>query len=90
MTTYTNLAIGCRLLNINTTHGSEDCHPIASCLGSRKILKLTVTIITMEEISSDNSELVTQFCNVTGVDAGRAKFFLESSAWKINVICLFY
>ncbi|KAG1660615.1 NSFL1 cofactor p47 [Nymphon striatum] len=36
-------------------------------------------------MSSDHSELVTQFCGVTGVDADRAKFHLESAAWKISV-----
>lgn len=34
---------------------------------------------------SDNEELVSQFTAITGVDDERAKFFLESSAWKLDV-----
>jgi UBX domain-containing protein 1 len=34
---------------------------------------------------SDNPELISQFTAITGVDEERAKFYLESSAWKLDV-----
>ncbi|EFA05869.1 NSFL1 cofactor p47 [Tribolium castaneum] len=34
---------------------------------------------------SDNPELISQFTAITGVDEDRAKFYLESSAWKLDV-----
>lgn len=40
-------------------------------------------------IMADNSqrEKIEQFTNLTGVEADRAKFYLESSGWNIEV-CL--
>lgn len=35
---------------------------------------------------SENPELISQFTAITGVDEDRAKFYLESSAWKLDVI----
>lgn len=36
---------------------------------------------------ADNSqrEKIEQFTNLTGIDADRAKFYLESSGWNIEV-----
>ena len=34
---------------------------------------------------ADRDELLSQFTDVTGVDAARAKFYLESSAWQLEV-----
>jgi hypothetical protein len=34
---------------------------------------------------ADRDELLSQFTDVTGVDAERAKFYLESSAWQLEV-----
>ena len=35
--------------------------------------------------AASHSELIAQFTCVTGVDAERAKFYLESAAWKLDV-----
>jgi UBX domain-containing protein 1 len=34
---------------------------------------------------ADRDELLSQFTDVTGIDAERAKFYLESSAWQLEV-----
>jgi UBX domain-containing protein 1 len=34
---------------------------------------------------ADRDELLSQFTDVTGTDADRAKFYLESSAWQLEV-----
>lgn len=34
---------------------------------------------------ASRDELVSQFADVTGVDAERALFYLESSAWQLEV-----
>lgn len=34
---------------------------------------------------ADRDELISQFADVTGVDTERARFYLESSAWKLEV-----
>ncbi len=34
---------------------------------------------------TDHSELLAKFSNVTGADADRARFYLESAAWKLDV-----
>jgi hypothetical protein len=34
---------------------------------------------------ADKDELLSQFRDVTGIDAERAKFYLESSAWRLEV-----
>ncbi|XP_049814906.1 NSFL1 cofactor p47 isoform X1 [Schistocerca nitens] len=34
---------------------------------------------------ADHDELISQFSDVTGVDSERARFYLESSAWKLEV-----
>ena len=39
--------------------------------------------------AASHSELIAQFTSVTGVDAERAKFFLESAAWKLDVSIYF-
>jgi hypothetical protein len=36
-------------------------------------------------IMADRDELLSQFTDVTAVDAERAKFYLESSAWQLEV-----
>lgn len=36
-------------------------------------------------MSSDHSELIQQFCDVTGVDEERSRFFLESSNWQLDI-----
>jgi len=34
---------------------------------------------------ADRDELLSQFTDVTGIDAERAKFYLESAAWQLEV-----
>ena len=34
---------------------------------------------------SEHADLVVQFCDVTGVEEERARFYLESSGWKLDV-----
>lgn len=34
---------------------------------------------------ADNDEKLTQFITVTGIDEERARFYLESSAWQLEV-----
>jgi UBX domain-containing protein 1 len=34
---------------------------------------------------ADKDELLSQFTDVTGVDAERARFYLELSAWQLEV-----
>lgn len=34
---------------------------------------------------SDHSSLLSDFVNITAVDEERAKFYLESSAWQLEV-----
>jgi hypothetical protein len=34
---------------------------------------------------ADKQQLVEQFTNVTGIDADRAKFYLESASWNLEV-----
>lgn len=34
---------------------------------------------------SDNNEKLQQFLTVTGIDEERARFFMESSAWDLEV-----
>jgi hypothetical protein len=34
---------------------------------------------------ADRDELLSQFRDVTGIDEERAKFYLESSAWRLEV-----
>jgi UBX domain-containing protein 1 len=34
---------------------------------------------------ADRDELLSQFKDVTGIDTERAKFYLESSAWRLEV-----
>ena len=37
---------------------------------------------------ASHSDLIAQFTGVTGVDAERAQFYLESAAWNIDVSVL--
>ena len=39
---------------------------------------------------ASHSDLIAQFTGVTGVDAERAKFYLESAAWKLDVSLYLY
>lgn len=34
---------------------------------------------------ADNADKISQFCVVTGVEEERARFYLESSAWQLDV-----
>lgn len=34
---------------------------------------------------SNNQEMITQFCDVTGTTPDRATFFLESANWQLQV-----
>ena len=34
---------------------------------------------------ADRDELLSRFTDVTGIDAERAKFYLESAAWQLEV-----
>lgn len=34
---------------------------------------------------SDHDTLLSEFVNITAIDEERAKFYLESSAWKLEV-----
>ena len=34
---------------------------------------------------SDQEEKVNQFVGITGADSNRAKFYLQSAAWDLNV-----
>lgn len=34
---------------------------------------------------SERDDLLSQFTGITGLDADRAKFYLESSAWQLDV-----
>lgn len=36
-------------------------------------------------MSTNKEETLRQFCDVTGADEGRSKFFLESSNWQLDV-----
>ena len=38
--------------------------------------------------SASQNELIAQFTGVTGVDTDRAKFFLESEGWNLDVSLL--
>ena len=37
------------------------------------------------EVMASHEELIEQFTDVTGVEAERAQFYLESSAWHLDV-----
>lgn len=39
---------------------------------------------------SERDDLISQFTGITGLDADRAKFYLESSAWQLDVSITFY
>lgn len=39
----------------------------------------------MADNSQDQDEMVTQFSDVTGVPADRAKFYLEAANWTLQV-----
>lgn len=53
---------------------------------SRKVKHFFVQKQTRESMeTSDSADLLDQFINVTGVDRGRAKFYLESAAWNLQV-----
>lgn len=39
----------------------------------------------MADNSQDQEEMVTQFSDVTGVAADRAKFYLEAANWTLQV-----
>jgi len=34
---------------------------------------------------SEHDEVIGQFCDVTGVEDERARFYLESAGWKLDV-----
>lgn len=36
-------------------------------------------------MSTNNEETLRQFCDVTGADEERSRFFLESSNWQLEV-----
>lgn len=37
---------------------------------------------------ASHSDLIAQFTGVTGTNAERAKFYLESAAWNLEVWCI--
>lgn len=39
---------------------------------------------------SDRDNLLSEFVNITAVDQERAKFYLESSAWNLEVKIILY
>ena len=39
--------------------------------------------------AANQSELIASFTNITGVDADRARFYLESSGWNLDVRLIF-
>lgn len=36
-------------------------------------------------MADDQEKLIEQFCAISGVDPERSRFYLESSAWNIEV-----
>lgn len=36
-------------------------------------------------MSANKEDTLRQFCDVTGADEGRSRFFLESSNWQLDV-----
>ena len=40
---------------------------------------------TLKMADASHDELIVQFTSVTGADAERAKFYLESAAWSLDV-----
>ena len=58
-------------------------------IGSNIFLRHPQTLMADMADATSHSELIAQFTSVTGVDAERAKFFLESAAWKLDVSIYF-
>lgn len=40
-------------------------------------------------MSANKEDTLRQFCDVTGADENRSRFFLESSNWQLEVSILF-
>lgn len=48
------------------------------------IIKIKASVFHRSKMA-DKDQIISQFSNVTGVDAGRAQFHLESAAWNLEV-----